>query len=113
MNETKYRKQIQVSLSEKGIRLFRNNVGLLYAKDGTLVRVGLAKGSGDLIGWKPTVITQEMVGKTIAVFLSIETKSKKGKSQQEQKDWLKTVNESGGIAVISSPNDDINEQINL
>lgn len=113
MNETKYRNIVQISLSKKGIRLFRNNVGLLYSKDGTPVRVGLAKGSGDLIGWKPIVVTQDMVGKKIAVFLSVETKSRKGKVQDEQKDWLKIVNESGGIAVISSPDDDINKQLEV
>jgi len=63
--------------------LFRNNVGAYQDRNGQWVRYGLANESkqmnkytksSDLIGLTPVVITQEMVGRTVAVFTAIETK---------------------------------------
>jgi ribosomal protein S19 len=40
------------------------------------VQFGLCKGSADLIGWKRVTVTPEMVGSTVAVFTSIEVKTR-------------------------------------
>jgi Holliday junction resolvase len=84
------------SFFTREINVFRNNVGRIKN-----VSFGLAKGSGDLIGWKTITITPDMVGKKVGVFLSIEVKKKdkkivKGSPQEE---WLEIVNNAGGIAI--------------
>jgi hypothetical protein len=58
-------------------------------------------GSADLIGWRAVTVTQEHVGQTLAVFLSIEVKTDKGKPSTEQLRWQKVVKQHGGIAMIA------------
>lgn len=74
---------VRLEASQKGVRLWRNNVGALKDKRDVPVRYGLANDtkemnerlkSADLIGWRPVVITQAMVGSTIAQFVSREIK---------------------------------------
>lgn len=89
------------------IRVFRNNVGLAKFPNGSVVKYGLATGSADLIGWRSVTITQEMVGKTVAVFLSVECKAPKGRLTDKQTAWMEAVNKAGGIAVVAKSVDDI------
>lgn len=110
-------------------RLWRNNVGQAWqgrgftlkrgqryvAEGGERILVdarpvdfGLCKGSGDGIGFDSIIITQDMVGKRIAVFMSIETKSKAGRASKEQINWQRLVHDFGGIALIVSDADQIN-----
>ena len=77
-------------------------------QDGRVLQSGLAKGSADLIGWKTITVTPDMVGTEIAVFLSVEVKSEKGKLRPEQENWLNTVNKVGGIAIVARSPQDIN-----
>ena len=86
--------------------LFRNNVGVAIYEDGRRVRYGLCVGSSDLIGWKTIEITPDMVGEKVAVFTALETKSKKGKAQEKQKNFIRAVLESGGLAGIARTVDD-------
>jgi hypothetical protein len=83
--------------SRSDIRLFRNNVGAAAAK-GRFIRYGLHRGSSDLIGFKSVHVTPDMVGKTVAVFLSIETKRPGQRPKPHQFLWLSFVKTSGGIA---------------
>jgi hypothetical protein len=46
-------------------------------------------------------VTPEHVGQTLAVFLSIEVKTDKGKPSPEQLRWQKIVKQHGGIAMIA------------
>jgi hypothetical protein len=62
---------------------------------------GLCPGSADLIGWRAITVTPEHVGQTLAVFLSIEVKTDKGKPSTEQLRWQKVVQQHGGIAMIA------------
>lgn len=125
MKETPLSKRIFLRLcSLLTVRLFRNNVGtgwvgervkargtvmtpigpmLITNRDVVLknarpLHAGLTKGSGDYIGWETIVITPEMVGKKVAVFLSVEVKRPKGRRSTEQKNWEKVVQSSGGKA---------------
>lgn len=44
-----------------------------------------------------------MVGTSVAVFTSVELKaSKNGRTSEEQSNWRKQVNDSGGIAIITN-----------
>ena len=100
MNEADHMRVEQMKASARGDRLFRNNVGVLIDKRGVPVRFGLAVGSGDLIGWRKVVITQEMVGTIIAQFSSLEIKNKKGRTTKEQIAWRNIVISAGGDARI-------------
>lgn len=95
------------------VRAFRNNVGTgwtgdvsrtksgdIIIQDARPLQAGLCKGSSDLIGWVETVITPEMVGKTVAVFLALEVKTAKGRATKEQKNFIENVQRAGGIAGI-------------
>ena len=65
------------------MKVFRNNSGAFKDETGRLVRFGLGNESkklndlykfGDYIGATPVTITQEMVGKTVAIFTNLEVK---------------------------------------
>lgn len=98
-------------------RLFRNNCGAAWA--GVIVKMwneggeewvtlrkayripfGLIKGSGDYVGWHTMIITPEMVGKKVAVFASVEGKSKDGVLEPDQRKWMDAVRAAGGIAFM-------------
>jgi hypothetical protein len=115
-------KEIQIKTSKLGWRLFRNQTGTGYqgqvikTKPGKhfvefepgdiilrkprFIEFGLVKGSHDMIGWRPVKITQEMVGRILAVFTSREVKTKNVKVTKEQLNFERVVNESGGDAKI-------------
>lgn len=103
MNEKAVQSQIMLALgSQKGTRLFRNTVGQCQTADGRHIRYGLCPGSADLIGWHTVTVTPDMVGKRVALFLSIEVKRKKGKGPSpEQENWLRVVQEAGGLAGVA------------
>lgn len=99
----------------KGCYLWRNNRGMAKfpSKKGpdTWVAYGVGpNGASDLIGYKPVKITPDMVGQTVAVFMSIETKREDGGvKSQEQIAWVEEVNKNGGIAGFASSVDDFLE----
>lgn len=99
--------------SQPDCRLFRNQVGTgfvgspkfsdtggVFIKPFRRVSMGLHVGSADLIGWRSYVIKPEDVGKTVAIFLSVEIKSPKARTTPEQINWRDQVNASGGCGVI-------------
>lgn len=125
MRESKILQLIRDKLSNGAVRLFRNNTGVglavqhkhpytqqalisaciaLVEKGGgsaQRIRFGLAVGSGDLIGWRKLVITQDMVGMTVAQFASCEVKTDRGTVKMEQSNWMEAVNGSGGVAFVA------------
>lgn len=114
MTEADLQREIMKAVSAAGARIFRNNVGVGWAgqlvsnRDGivTLARArplhaGLCKGSSDLIGWTPTLITQDLVGERLAVFTAIEVKSKGARATDEQETFLDRVDEAGGYGDIA------------
>ena len=68
--------------------------------DGSRVRYGLCNGSSDIIGFVPVVVTADMVGSTVAVFLAVEAKDK-GRVTEEQKAFVAMVRARGGIAGVA------------
>lgn len=114
-SEQRVKQELLLKLgSRPDIRLFRNNVGMAYMgsvvdddddmitlKGRRVVKFGLHKGSGDLIGWKSVTITQDMVGKKFAQFLSVEVKRPGGRRSSDQETWYIVVSESGGIAIVA------------
>lgn len=83
MTESSNQARIRQHYSALGYRLWRNNRGVLRDARGVPVRFGLANDSkqlgdtlksADLIGWRPVLVTPDMVGDVIARFVSIEAK---------------------------------------
>lgn len=75
---------VMLEAAEKNVTLFRNNVGACQDKTGRLIRYGLANESKEMnsrikspdrVGWRSIVITQDMVGTTIAQFTMREIKA--------------------------------------
>jgi hypothetical protein len=100
-SEQVIQQHIRLKCGNGRTRLFRNNTGVLRDPKGRPVTFGLCKGSADLIGWRTTTVTAEMIGKDIAVFLSIEVKADRGRLRPEQQQWLEVVQASGGIAGVA------------
>lgn len=103
---------VRLEGARKGVRLWRNNVGALLDSRGVPVRYGLGNDSpalnrviksGDLIGWRPLLITPDLVGAKVAQFVSRECKrpgwSYRGDAHEEaQLKWAQVVNADGGDA---------------
>lgn len=96
---------IQIDASPFGARLFKNVRGLFWSLDKThKVKAGLlAPGASDLIGATPVVITQEMVGSTVAVFTVIEVKTEDGEMDREgkQQHFIDVIRKIGGFAGVA------------
>jgi len=82
-SEAAVQTQVRLQASQAGSRLWRNNVGATYTKDGAFLRYGLANDSSqmnsrlkssDLIGIKPVLIGPEHTGRTIGQFVAREVK---------------------------------------
>lgn len=86
--------------SQLGARIFRNNVGKLQDARGRWVAYGLCVGSSDLIGYLPVTITQEHVGRTLAVFVAIEAKTTT-QLRPEQRKFLTVAGQHGAITCLA------------
>ncbi len=97
------------------IPLFRNLVGRFKTTQGLWVNAGLGKGSSDLIGWTPTIVTMDMVGDTVAVFTAIEVKVPgaytKPTRLAEQESFIAAVRRDGGFAGFADSVDQAKEII--
>lgn len=98
-----------LKLSQLRAICFRNNRGVFFTLDlKRKVRAGLdVNGSSDLIGWHSVIITPEMVGKKIAVFLACEVKTSSGRLSEDQERFLKNVRAAGGIGLVQRGDQEI------
>lgn len=113
MGETDFQNRMILDLCRKypGLRLFRNNVGVCVrtGPDGKqrVTRYGLAIGSGDAIGWLPVQIKQDMVGETLARFVSVEFKTERGRTTEAQIKFRDAVLSAGGVGLIIRQGEDV------
>ena len=101
VNEKQIMQAIQLELSKIGVRLLRNNVGMLEDSRGQKVKYGLCKGSSDLIGW---IIPSGR-------FVAVEVKTPIGRATPEQINFIEAVNRGGGIAFIARSVEEAVQQI--
>lgn len=108
--------EVRLEAAEKGVVLYRNQVGACKDKSGRLIRYGWMNDSkamnervksGDFIGIRPVLITPEMVGCTIGQFVMREVKKAswtfKGNSHElAQLRCLKFVASKGGDACFTN-----------
>lgn len=112
-SESNVQSRVRLAAPAAGMRLWRNNVGVLTDDRGVPVRYGLANDtkalndrlkSHDLIGWRRVVISPPMVGSLIAQFVSLECKRegwRPGESparEQAQERWAALVVADGGYS---------------
>lgn len=128
-------KKFLLEYSKLGSRIFRNNVGMGWTgktdgpvketkrailKSGDIVlrnarpfHAGFPRGSSDLVGWTQVTVTPDMVGRKLAIFTAIEAKTKNVSATPEQKNFIRTVKESGGIGVIAREFKDVLTSISI
>jgi len=113
--------QIRLAAGRAGVPLWRNNNGGCTDQTGRLIRFGLGNESpalnarwksSDLIGLLPVVVQPSDVGRTLGVFLAIETK-KPGwrltlgdKRGQAQAAFIQSVRAFGGVGGFCCTADD-------
>lgn len=111
-SEAAVQSRVRLEAARKGLKLWRNNVGALLNPEGVPVRYGLANDSkklneviksGDLIGWRPVLITPEHIGCRLAQFVSRECKRPDWKfsgtdRERAQLRWIEAVVADGGDA---------------
>jgi hypothetical protein len=113
VRESGVQKLIQLALGRLA-SMFRQNVGQAWTGDAVKlpsgdvlirnprpIRLGLCKGSSDLIGWRSMVVTAEMVGRKLAIFTAVEVKALKGRPTDDQQNFIDRVREAGGFAGIA------------
>lgn len=114
MTEREIQSHIFAALGKRDdVRLFRNvcaagYVGQFVERSGPLTVLrhasrsifGLHPGSADLIGWQSVIVTPDMVGKPLAVFLSLEVKKPGGRIALDQDNWRRIVDQYGGKAGV-------------
>lgn len=105
---------ILLGASERGHRLFRQNTGKGWvgkvvggvSADRITLReprplvAGLCVGSSDVIGYSPVLITPEMVGQTLGVFVALEVKTPGVRVTPEQKAFLDAARAKGCITGV-------------
>jgi hypothetical protein len=114
--ESAIKKSIMLLISNVyKVAIFTNPVGTGWvgkfirknATDGLVLQgarqisYGMYNGSPDLIGWKKIIVTPQMVGCTLAVFVGIETKDAKGKLTPEQQNFLDRLVNDGALAGVA------------
>jgi hypothetical protein len=98
-----------VSSGGKPQWLANGSMLLPYARPITLgfgmVNGDPVEGASDLVGWSDVLVTQAMVGHTLAVLTTFECKeSGGGKKRAAQKHFADVVKEAGGISgIVNSP----------
>ena len=113
--ESRAQSEVRLEAADKGLRLWRNNVGA-HKTDTGFLRYGLANDStavnkriksADLIGIKPITITPEHVGCVLGQLVSREIKRPgwvyKGTGREEaQLNWALLVLSFGGDAAFAT-----------
>jgi len=122
MAESVIQKLIRLAVA-KASTMFRQNTGMAWASDTVFkptiktqvmmqpgdvllrgarpLRAGLCVGSSDLIGWTSIRVTQEMVGRLLAVFTAIECKVPGKNATDEQQIFIDNVRKAGGFAGVA------------
>jgi hypothetical protein len=116
LSEAAVQNNVRLEAGRKGVRLFRNNVGATYDKEGNFIRYGLANESSqmnkaikssDLIGIRPILVTPQMVGYRVGVFVAREVKRGDWRyagdpAEQAQLNFIQLITSLGGDAAFAT-----------
>lgn len=107
MRESTILARVRLAAQHVGLILWRNNVGTLFDVNGTPVKFGVCNpGGSDLIGFHRYVIKPHDVGRTMAIFTAIETKTDRGVVSEAQEKFLSVVRAAGGVAGVARSESD-------
>jgi len=110
--------EILLRCARGGVRLFRINAGkawqgkvIEHTRDRITLqhpRVfhGAPEGFPDLIGMRSIVITQDMVGQRVAIFVAIEAKTKNTRTTKQQSRFHSIARKLGAIVSVARSHDD-------
>ncbi len=118
MKESPLQKRILLKCGHGDTRLFRQNVGKTWIGQSTklmfntTVRLNKGdviirqarrfhcgfEGQSDLGGWHSVLITPEMVGRKVAIYVALEVKTKTGRLKKAQQKFIDLVRAAGGLA---------------
>lgn len=106
-NESAVQSEIMLHLGRRpDVRVFRNHNIKLQDKFGRWHACGLMPGSADIVGIQRVVITPEMVGQTVGVWVSVEVKAPGARTKPEQLkaqvNWRDFILQWGGKAGFAS-----------
>jgi hypothetical protein len=100
--ETNIQNKIMLEMSARGAMVWRNQTGKFRSMNdpNRIISVGQT-GSADILACVPTVITLEMVGKTVGLCVAIEVKTETGKQRSDQKSWQEAFENHGGRYILA------------
>lgn len=100
--ETNIQNKIMLEMSSRGAMVWRNQTGKFRAMNdpNRIVSVGQI-GSSDILACVPTLITLEMVGKTVGLCVAVEVKTETGKQRPDQKKWQSAFERHGGRYILA------------
>jgi hypothetical protein len=119
MAEFTFMKNVLAAFGRGSVRLFRSNAGVSWQGDEVqrTAKVvvlenpraihGWPAGTADLVGWQTVTVTPEMVGRRVALFVAVETKSPRGRLTAAQRRFLAAVESAGGRACVARTLDDV------
>jgi len=103
-----YKEYIRPIYDAGTIWLARNNNGQIIKRFVQFMAFGLGAGTSDYIGCKSIIITPDMVGKQIAVFMAVEGKRyKDGAPDERQEKFIKAIHAMGGIALVVNAEEEL------
>ena len=95
---------VMLDISSLGCVVWKNPRG--FDKERKVTYGTGPNGAADLIGYRRVLITDDMVGKTLAQFMAVEIKAGGDRKKENQADYISTVNSHGGIAgFVACPED--------
>lgn len=101
---------VKLWASTKGGELYRNSRGMMPLPNGGMRPYGVGpNGSGDLVGPMPVTITPEMVGRTVAIYCELESKTPIGRVQQHQLERISKLRDMGAMAGVVRSAEDAND----
>jgi len=101
MSEFQTLRDIVLACSNRDTRLWHMQAGKFRAlHSDAIIHVGVP-GMSDLFGPRSVTVTQDMVGRRIAVFCAIEVKSPTGRTARNQLDLIHVVENLGGYAGVA------------
>lgn len=87
--------------SQPLVVLYRNSRGSVQLENGGVIRYGVGpNGGSDWLGYQSVIVTEDMVGRTIAVFIAIEAKRPGKYGTTTQDEFCAEVREAGGKAGV-------------
>ena len=111
--ESKVNDAVKAWARGKGGVLYRNRRGVVDMPSGGMLPFGLGpNGYGDLVGYLPVTVTPGMVGRVVAIYCMVESKTPIGSVDQQQLDRITEVRDAGGIAGVARSESDCEEIFN-